>query len=54
MMLALLAFQFDKATLRRRERTDLLTKVFAVLGLLAALGVVGGLIWRFIWLMNHN
>jgi serine/threonine protein kinase len=54
MMLALLAFQFDKAALRRRENTDLLTKVFAVLGVLAALGVLGGLIWRFFWLMSHN
>ena len=54
MMLALLAFQFDKAALRKRQNTDLLTKVFAVLGAIAALTVVGGIIWRFIWLMNHK
>ena len=54
MMLALLAFQFDKASLRGRENTALLTRVFAVLGVIAALGVLGGLIWRFIWLLNHK
>jgi eukaryotic-like serine/threonine-protein kinase len=54
MMLALLAFQFDKASLRRRENTALLTRVFAVLGVIAALGVLGGLIWRFIWLLNQQ
>jgi serine/threonine protein kinase len=54
MMLALLAFQFDKAALRRRESTDLLTKVIAIIGAIATLGVVGGLIWRFIWLLNHK
>ena len=54
MMLALLAFQFDKAALRRRKNTDLLTIVIGILGAIAALGVVGGLIWRFIWLMNHK
>lgn len=54
MMLVLLAFQFDNAALRRRENTELLTKVFAVLGVLAALSVFGGLIWRFFWLMSHN
>jgi serine/threonine protein kinase len=54
MMLALLAFQFDKASLRGRENTALLTRVFAVLGVIAALGVLGGLIWRFMWLLNHK
>jgi eukaryotic-like serine/threonine-protein kinase len=54
MMLALLNFQFDKATLRNRENTELLTKVFAIIGVLAALGVFGGAIWRFIWLLNHH
>jgi eukaryotic-like serine/threonine-protein kinase len=54
MMLALLAFQFDKAALRRRENTKLLTKVFGIIGAIAALGVLGGLIWRFIWLLNHK
>jgi eukaryotic-like serine/threonine-protein kinase len=54
MMLALLAFQFDQAALRNREHTALLTKVFAVIGAIAALGVLGGLIWRFIWLMKHS
>ena len=54
MMLALLAFQLDKAALRRKENTDLLTKVFAIIGGIAALGVVGGLIWRFLWLLNHK
>ena len=54
MMLALLAFQFDKAALRRKENTEMLTKVFAIIGALAALGVFGGAIWRFIWLLNHK
>jgi serine/threonine protein kinase len=54
MMLALLAFQFDKAALRNKEHTELLTKVFAVIGTIAALGVFGGIIWRFIWLMKHG
>jgi hypothetical protein len=54
MMLALLAFQFDKASLRSRENTELLTKVFAIIGAIAALGVFGGMIWRFIWLMKHG
>jgi eukaryotic-like serine/threonine-protein kinase len=39
MMLALLAFQFNKAALRRREKTELLTRVFAIIGALAALAV---------------
>ncbi len=54
MMLALLAFQFDQAALRQRENTALLTKVFAVIGAIAALGVFVGIIWRFIWLMKHG
>jgi serine/threonine protein kinase len=54
MMLALLAFQFDQAALRKRENMTLLTKVFAVIGAIAALGVFGGIIWRFIWLMKHG
>jgi ABC-type transporter Mla maintaining outer membrane lipid asymmetry ATPase subunit MlaF len=29
-------------------------EVFAILGALAALGVFGGAIWRFIWLLNHK
>ena len=52
MMLALLAFQFNKAALRNKENTELLTKVFAIIGALAALAVFGGAIWRFIWLLN--
>jgi eukaryotic-like serine/threonine-protein kinase len=54
MMQALLAFQFDKAALRQKERTELLTRVFAIIGAIAVLGVVGGLIWRFLWLMRHG
>jgi serine/threonine protein kinase len=54
MMLALLAFQFDQAALRNRENTALLTKVFAVIGAIAALGVFGSIIWRFFWLMKHG
>lgn len=54
MMLALLAFQFDQAALRKRENTALLTKVFAIIGAIAALGVFVGIIWRFIWLMKHG
>ena len=54
MMLALLAFQFNKAALRRKENTELLTKIFAVIGAIAALGVISALIWRFLWLMNHG
>jgi len=54
MMLALLAFQFDKAALRRRKNTAVLTIVIGILGVIAALGVVGGLIWRFIRLLNHE
>jgi serine/threonine protein kinase len=54
MMLALLAFDFDKAAARKRRKTELWTKVFAVIGLLTALGVFGGLIWRFIWLLHHG
>ena len=54
MMLALLAFQFNKAALRNKENTELLTKVFAIIGALAALGIFGGVIWRFIWLLNNK
>lgn len=54
MMLALLAFQFNKAALRNKENTELLTKVFAIIGALAALGIFGGAVWRFIWLLNHK
>ena len=54
MMLALLAFQFNRAALRNQRNTELLTRVFAVIGALAALGVFGGAIWRFIWLLNHR
>ena len=54
MMLALLAFQFNKAALRNKENTELLTKLFAIIGVFAALVVFGGAIWRFIWLLNHN
>jgi len=54
MMQALLAFQFDKAALRQRERTEVLTRVFAIIGAIAVLGVVGGLIWRFLWLLRHG
>jgi eukaryotic-like serine/threonine-protein kinase len=55
MMRTLLAFEFDKAALRNREYVGLLTKVFAVLGALAALGIFGAAIWRIVWLiMNHE
>jgi hypothetical protein len=54
MMLTLLAFQFNKAGLRRRKNTELLTRVFAIIGAVAALAVFGGVIWRFIWLLNHE
>jgi eukaryotic-like serine/threonine-protein kinase len=54
MMLALLAFQFNKVALRNHRNTELLAKVFAVIGALAALGVFGGAVWRFIWLLNHR
>ncbi|MFO1512062.1 MAG: serine/threonine-protein kinase [Verrucomicrobiota bacterium] len=50
MMRTLLAFEFDKADLRNREYVGLVTKVFAVIGAMAALGVFGVTIWRIIWL----
>jgi eukaryotic-like serine/threonine-protein kinase len=53
MMLALLSFQFNKPTLYKKQRNSLLTKVFGVLACLLGLGILGGLIWRFIWLMKH-
>jgi serine/threonine protein kinase len=53
LMQALLAFQFDKATLRKRRTTNLLIRVVAVIGAIVALGVVGSIVWRFFWLLNH-
>jgi eukaryotic-like serine/threonine-protein kinase len=54
MMLALLAFEFDKNLLRKNENWRLLTKVFAIAGTLVALGILIGIIWRFIWLIKHG
>ena len=54
LMLALLAFRFDKAALRKWRTTGLLTRVVAVIGTIVALGVVGGIVWRFIWLLQHH
>jgi hypothetical protein len=54
MMSTLLAFEFDKTALRNRENLGLLTKVFAVIGTLVALGVIGGAIWRILWFILHR
>ena len=55
MMCTLLAFEFDKTALRNRENLGRLTKVFAVIGTMVALGFIGGAIWRLIWLiLNRN
>jgi eukaryotic-like serine/threonine-protein kinase len=54
MMLALLAFQFDKDALRKRENTQFLTKVFAVTGTIAVLTILSVIICRFIWLIKHG
>ncbi|MEJ0090786.1 MAG: protein kinase [Limisphaerales bacterium] len=54
MMLALLAFEFNKDALRKSEKMRLLTKVFAVVGAIVALGIFIGVIWRIIWLIKHQ
>jgi serine/threonine protein kinase len=54
MMLALLAFQFDKEALRKREASQFLSKVFAIVGAIVALGIFIGIIWRLIQLMKAS
>jgi serine/threonine protein kinase len=50
MMQALLAFQFNKNSLRNRELADVLGRA----GLILALLVVICGIWRIVWLMQHG
>jgi serine/threonine protein kinase len=54
MMLALLAFQFSKDTLRKQENSRLLNQVCAVIGTLVALGVILGFLWRMVWLLKQG
>ena len=54
MMLALLAFEFNKDALRKSEKMRLLTKVFAVVGTITALAILSVVIWRVIWLIKHG
>jgi eukaryotic-like serine/threonine-protein kinase len=54
MMLALLAFEFDKSNLRKNENWQLLTNIAAIAGMIAALGILIGIVWRFIWLIKHG
>ena len=54
MMLALLAFQFSKETLRQQENSRLFSKIFAVVGAVAVLGVIIGFLWRISWLLKQG
>ncbi len=54
MMLALLAFEFNKDALRKSEKMRLLTKFFAVAGAIVAFGIFIGVSWRIIWLIKYG
>ena len=54
MMLALLAFQFSKESLRQQETSHLLSRIFSLVGTLVAVGIVIGCLWRFYWLIHHG
>ena len=54
MMLALLAFQFSKDTLRRQETTRRFSNVFAVIGAVVAFAVIVGFLWRITWLLKQE
>jgi serine/threonine protein kinase len=50
MMQALLAFQFNKESLRNKELADVLGRA----GLILALAIIVCGIWRIIWLIRHG
>lgn len=54
MMMALLAFEFDKDALRRRERVGLLTRAAIVGGTIVTVAIIVGFVWRLVWLLNHK
>lgn len=54
MMSALLRFQFDKRSLRRRAYMGTIIRWAAVVGILVALGVMGAGIWRIVWLLQNT
>lgn len=54
MLLALLNFQFNADTVRRERRIQVLTKVAAIVGAIAALGVVITIVWRIVWLSRNG
>ena len=54
MMSDLLAFQFDKETLRKKENQQLLTRVMGIAGAIIATAVVIGVLWRIVWLLAHG
>jgi serine/threonine protein kinase len=49
---ALLFFQFSASAFRRERTLYRRSRIVGLAGLLMALGVVGFLVWRFIWLMT--
>ena len=54
MMLALLAFQFDRDALHKKKKIQLLTAIFAVIGTIAVMGILSSFLWRFIRLLKHG
>lgn len=53
MLSALLAFQFDRKMMWRNENQRLLSRIFGTAGFMIAAGVIAGLLWRIIWLLQH-
>ena len=54
MMSALLAFQFDRASLRRSENRRRISRLVGVIGIIVAATVITVLLGRIIWLLEHG
>jgi eukaryotic-like serine/threonine-protein kinase len=54
MMQAILSFQFSVSEARKRETRRFRAITVGTFGAAIAAGVLGLLIWRMVWLLNHN
>jgi eukaryotic-like serine/threonine-protein kinase len=54
MMTALLTFQFSKHNPRKENARERLVKIIGIAGVIFGFGVIIGLVWRLVWILNHT